>query len=69
MFADTTDLAYCGRASEEERLTTEDVTLQYKTECWLCPDLTCEIAAYLPEDTDLTVTCWTDQGQIVIDDP
>ncbi|KAF2737009.1 hypothetical protein EJ04DRAFT_431687 [Polyplosphaeria fusca] len=65
----TSDLAYCGKASEDESITTEDATLQYKTECRICPDIDCDIMAYLPEDTDLSLTCWTDKGQIIIDDP
>ncbi|KAF2643619.1 hypothetical protein P280DRAFT_394935 [Massarina eburnea CBS 473.64] len=63
------DLAYCGKASEEQHLTTEDATLRYKTECRICPEISCDIIAYLPEETDITLTCWTDEGQIVIDDP
>lgn len=56
---DKEDLAYCGRASEEEHITTEDNTLRYKSECMSCPDMTsCDWAAYLIEETDLTLTCW-----------
>lgn len=65
----TTDLKYCGKASERRIITEEDATLKYKTECRICPDLTCDVVSYLPEDTDVTLTCWTDQGQIIIDDP
>lgn len=65
----TTDLKYCGKASERRIITEEDATLQYKTECRICPTITCDTVAYLPEDTDVTLTCWTDQGQIIIDDP
>lgn len=50
-------------------ITEEDATLQYKTECRICPEIDCDIVAYLPEDTDVTLTCWTDKGQIIIDDP
>ncbi|KAF1957133.1 hypothetical protein CC80DRAFT_412006 [Byssothecium circinans] len=63
------DLPYCGKASEEQHLTTEDATLRYKTECRICPEIICDVSAYLPEETDVTLTCWTDKGQIVIDDP
>lgn len=63
------DLAYCGRQSEEQHLTLEDATLRYKTECTICLSRTCDIISYLPEDTDLTLTCWTDQGTPVMDDP
>ncbi|KAH7135419.1 hypothetical protein B0J11DRAFT_425979 [Dendryphion nanum] len=65
----TTDLKYCGRASEQRHITEEDATLKYKTECRICPDLTCDVVAYLPEDTDVTLTCWTSEGQMIIDDP
>ncbi|KAF2801055.1 hypothetical protein K505DRAFT_403638 [Melanomma pulvis-pyrius CBS 109.77] len=65
----TKDLKYCGRESEEENITEEDARTQYKSECQICPELGCDIVAYLPEDTDVTLTCWTDQGQIIIDDP
>lgn len=63
------DLEYCGRASEEEHITEEDATLQYKSECQICPYLGCDIVAYLPEETDVTLTCWTKEGQLVINDP
>lgn len=69
MHADTSDLPYCGRASEKQHLTLADATLAYKTECSVCPSINCDVAAYLPEDTDVTLTCWTDQGQVIIDDP
>ena len=69
MNVDTTDLEYCGKASEEEHLTEVDTTLAYKTECNICPTISCDIAAYLPEETDLTLTCWTDQGYAILDDP
>ncbi|KAF2260564.1 hypothetical protein CC78DRAFT_589551 [Lojkania enalia] len=66
----TTDLAYCGKKSEEQHLTLEDATLQYKTECRICPSITCDTVSYLKEDTDVTLTCWTDEDtQIIIDDP
>ncbi|KAF2001955.1 hypothetical protein P154DRAFT_544814 [Amniculicola lignicola CBS 123094] len=66
----TEDLKYCGRASEEQDLTLEDGTLRYKTECRVCPELSCDPVAFLPEETDLTLTCWTNEStQVVIDDP
>ncbi|KAF2465635.1 uncharacterized protein BDR25DRAFT_328644 [Lindgomyces ingoldianus] len=65
----TKDLKYCGAHSEVEHITTEDATLQYKTECRICPEIDCDVAAYLPEETDVTLTCWTKEGQMVIDDP
>ncbi|KAH8725116.1 hypothetical protein GQ44DRAFT_616584 [Phaeosphaeriaceae sp. PMI808] len=64
-----TDLAYCGRESEEQHLTIEPATTKYKTECRICPELTCDTVAYLPENTDLDLTCWTPEGQVIIDDP
>ncbi|KAF2874383.1 hypothetical protein BDV95DRAFT_627098 [Massariosphaeria phaeospora] len=63
------DLVYCGEESEEQHLTEEDATLQYKTECNICPFISCDTIAYLKEETDVTLTCWTDQGQMIIDDP
>lgn len=65
----TEDLAYCGRASENQHLTLEDATLRWKTECRICPRLSCDTLAYLPEETDVTLTCWTPDGQVIIDDP
>jgi hypothetical protein len=67
--ADTTDLEFCGSASEERHITEEDATLHYKTECRICPALGCDVVAYLPEKTDVTLTCWTIEGQVIIDDP
>lgn len=66
---DTEDLKYCGRESEEQDLTIEDATLQYKTECRICPTISCDVIAYLKEDTDVELTCWTPEGQTIIDDP
>lgn len=67
--ADTEALPYCGRKSEEEDLTTEDATIRYKAECRICPSIDCDTWAYLKEDTDVELTCWTPDGQTVIDDP
>jgi hypothetical protein len=67
--SDTTDLEYCGPASEDQNLTIEDATLKYKTECRICPALGCDTVAYLNEDTDLELTCWVPDGQVIIDDP
>ncbi|PVH99550.1 hypothetical protein DM02DRAFT_711301 [Periconia macrospinosa] len=62
------DLAYCGRQSEEQHLTLEDATLQYKTECRICPFTgSCDVVAYLPEETDVTLTCWTDAATPILD--
>ncbi|KAH7082966.1 hypothetical protein BKA63DRAFT_387494, partial [Paraphoma chrysanthemicola] len=63
------DLAYCGRESEEQDLTIESNTLKYKTECRICPELSCDTIAYLKEDTDVDLTCWYPYGQQIIDDP
>ncbi|KAF2706158.1 hypothetical protein K504DRAFT_438186 [Pleomassaria siparia CBS 279.74] len=61
-------LPYCGRASEAQTITTQDATLKYKSECQICPTLECDVVSYLPEETDVTLTCWTDEGQTIIDD-
>ncbi|KAF2025877.1 hypothetical protein EK21DRAFT_116325 [Setomelanomma holmii] len=63
------DLAYCGPDSEEQDLTIEDATLKYKTECRSCPQLDCDVIAYLKEDIDVELTCWYPYGQTIIDDP
>lgn len=65
----TTDLEYCGPESEKQDLTIEDATLKYKTECRICPELNCDTMAYLKEDTDVELTCWYPEGQMIIDDP
>lgn len=65
----TTDLEYCGAASEIQDLTIEDAKLKYKTECRICPELSCDLIAYLKEDTELELTCWYPEGQLIIDDP
>ncbi|CZT47113.1 uncharacterized protein RSE6_07642 [Rhynchosporium secalis] len=65
----TTDLSYCGKASEEKHLTFDDVTTKYDAECNICPDYgSCETIQYRKAGTDLTVTCWTGDGAAVIDD-
>jgi hypothetical protein len=66
---DTDDLAYCGSDSEEENLTIQDATLKYKTECRICPEIECDTVAYLREETELELTCWTPEGHIILDDP
>jgi hypothetical protein len=68
-WSDTTDLKYCGRASEVQKLTIQDAKLKYKTECRICPALSCDVTAYLKENTDLELTCWYPTGQLIIDDP
>ncbi|KAK7179961.1 hypothetical protein DPSP01_009871 [Paraphaeosphaeria sporulosa] len=65
----TSALPYCGPGSEDEDLTLEDATLKYKTECRICPTISCDTVAYLKEDTDVELTCWTPDGQVIIDDP
>lgn len=65
----TSSLPYCGSDSEDEDLTLEDATTKYKTECRICPELSCDTVAYLKEDTDVELTCWTPEGQVIIDDP
>jgi len=69
IIADMTDLAYCGRESEEQNLTIEDAETKYKTECRICPTISCDTVAYLSENTELEVTCWYPDGQVIIDDP
>ncbi|KAF2830840.1 hypothetical protein CC86DRAFT_402844 [Ophiobolus disseminans] len=64
-----TDLAYCGRDSEEQNLTIEDAETKYKTECSICPTVSCDTVAYLAENTELELTCWTPDGLLIIDDP
>ena len=65
----TSALSYCGENSEDENLTLEDATTKYKTECRICTSISCDTVAYLREDTDLELTCWTPTGQVIIDDP
>ncbi|KAF1940273.1 hypothetical protein EJ02DRAFT_319176, partial [Clathrospora elynae] len=65
----TTDLEYCGPDSEEQDLTIEYATLEYKTECRICPGLNCDTIAYLQYDTEVELTCWSAEGQVIIDDP
>lgn len=65
----TSALPYCGPDSEDEKLTLEDATLKYKTECRICPTISCDTVAFLIEDTDVELTCWTPDGQTIIDDP
>ncbi|KAH5167712.1 hypothetical protein HBI25_075840 [Parastagonospora nodorum] len=65
----TDDIPYCGSDSEEQNLTLEDATLKYKTECRICPQISCDTVAYLREDTELELTCWYPDGQVIIDDP
>lgn len=69
VMTDETDLAYCGPESEEQHLTIEDAKLKYKTECRICPELNCDVIAYLRENTDVELTCWYPEGQLIIDDP
>lgn len=67
--SDETDLSYCGKASEEKHLTYDEATVKYDSECNICPDnASCETINYQKPGTDLTVTCWTDDGEAVIDD-
>jgi len=64
-----TDLSFCGSASTEEHLTFDSTTVQFDSECNLCPDNgECDTVKYLSPGTDLTVTCWTDQGEAVVGD-
>ncbi|KAK3210134.1 hypothetical protein GRF29_44g1728573 [Pseudopithomyces chartarum] len=65
----TSTLPYCGEDSEDEDLTLEDATTKYKTECRICTSISCDTVAYLKENTELELTCWTPTGQIIIDDP
>ncbi|CAD6442170.1 bbbc2ba7-e44e-49d6-960a-c04561a073dc [Sclerotinia trifoliorum] len=63
------DLSFCGHDSTIEHYTTAPATTKYNTECNLCDDnADCAIIKYLKYGTDITVTCWTDQGDLVIND-
>ncbi|KAF2744716.1 hypothetical protein M011DRAFT_408020 [Sporormia fimetaria CBS 119925] len=66
----TTDLAYCGRASErwEQHVTRQENTIRWRAECRLHPELGSDVVAWLKEETDVVLTCWSEEGQIVIDD-
>ncbi|KAM3075549.1 hypothetical protein ACMFMG_007691 [Clarireedia jacksonii] len=64
-----TDLSFCGPESTEEHITYDSARTKYNTECNICDDnASCETIKYIKYGTDLTVTCWTDQGALVIDD-
>ncbi|KAH7319116.1 hypothetical protein BKA65DRAFT_95143 [Rhexocercosporidium sp. MPI-PUGE-AT-0058] len=64
-----TDLSYCGKASEEKHITYDEATVKYDAECNICPDnASCATIKYQKPGTDLTVTCWTNDGEAVIDD-
>jgi hypothetical protein len=65
----TASLPYCGPSSEHESLTLSPATIRYKAECRICPEIDCDVRSYLPEETDVDLTCWTKEGQVVIDDP
>lgn len=63
-----TDLSYCGEESEEQNITYDQATVKYHSECNICPDnVSCQRFQYLNPGTDLNVTCWTADGQAVID--
>ncbi|KAF5871816.1 uncharacterized protein Bfra_008840 [Botrytis fragariae] len=64
-----TDLSFCGQDSTIEHITTASATTKYNTECNICDDnASCEVIKYLKYGTDITVTCWTDLGDLVIND-
>jgi len=67
--SDETDLSFCDPESTKEYLTFDTTTVQLDSECNLCPDNgDCDTVKYLSPGTDLTVTCWTDQGEAVVCD-
>lgn len=63
-------MSYCGKDSEDIYLTFDTAVVKYDTECNLCPDATgdCANVKYLSPDTEVTVTCWTDQGEAIAGD-
>ena len=63
----TVDLAYCGKESENWEVTEEDATIRYKAECRICTERSCDTVSYLKENTDVTLTCWTEEGQLIIE--
>lgn len=64
---DERDLSFCGPDSEEEHLTFDTTTVEYDSECNICPDNSdCAVIKYLSPGTEVTVTCWTDQERKVI---
>ncbi|KAI9047517.1 hypothetical protein LZ554_008233 [Drepanopeziza brunnea f. sp. 'monogermtubi'] len=64
-----TALSYCGSASEELLLTYDNATVKYDAECNICPDnASCETIKYLSPGTNVTVTCWTANGEALIGD-
>ncbi|PQE33927.1 NLP/P60 protein [Rutstroemia sp. NJR-2017a WRK4] len=68
-YADETDLSFCGPESTEEHITYDSARTKYNTECNICDNNSnCEVIKYIKYGTDITVTCWTDEGALVIDD-
>jgi hypothetical protein len=65
---DETDLQFCGSASETLHLTKQATKVKYDTECNICPEINCDTISYLKPSTDLTITCWTDEGDLIIND-
>lgn len=64
-----TDLSFCGKASTANLVTYHSAKTKYDSECNICPDnADCETVKYIKYGTDISVTCWTDQGGLVIDD-
>jgi len=69
LMIDETDLSFCGPESTQKHLTLDTTSVQYDSECNICPDnADCATIKYLSPGTALTVTCWTDQGEAVIGD-
>jgi hypothetical protein len=69
LFTDETDLSFCGQASTVKHITYDAATTKYDSECNICPDnADCATIKYLKYGTDITVTCWTDLGEEVIND-
>ncbi|KAF2812368.1 uncharacterized protein BDZ99DRAFT_265425 [Mytilinidion resinicola] len=66
----STTLAPCSPSPIKENITTQSATIKYDTECNITPSTSVDTVHYLKPNTDITVTCWTnDSTSTVINDP
>lgn len=66
---DEDDLSFCGLESTAKHLTLRPATVEYDSECNICPDNDdCVTTKYYAAGTELIVTCWTELGAAVLGD-
>jgi len=61
-------LSYCGASSSVLKITEQPATIKYDTECIIIPGIGADNVLYLTNGDEVTLTCYKDDGDLILDD-